>query len=166
MGTGGQTFDLTVYTDSDWAGDLELRRSTTGYLIYMDNSLISWASKRQQVVIFSSTEAELVALTEAVKEATWCQQLISEKIHKCTAINVLVDNLPCINLALKQQHSKGRTKHLDVKYKYIQQNISRQNISIEKVESADNVADLLTKPVATSIFRTLISKVISPKLDL
>ena len=75
---GGQIECVTTFTDSDFAGDLETRKSTTGFLVKVGDGLISWGSKRQSIVTLSTTEAEIIALIEGIKETTWCKQLLSE----------------------------------------------------------------------------------------
>jgi hypothetical protein len=158
----GQNFEMTLYTDSDWAGDLQLRKSTSGFLLYADSALIAWGSKRQQVVTLSSTEAEFVAMTEAIKEVLWCQQLFKESLKRAMKVTIMVDNLPCINLAIKQNNTKGRTKHIDVRFKFVQHTIQENGFNIQKIPGRDNPADLLTKPTSITVFRALISNLIQP----
>ena len=69
---------LQGYSDADWAGDVETRRSTSGYAFMMNNGCISWRSKKQRTVALSSTEAEYMALTEAVQEAFWLKAFLCE----------------------------------------------------------------------------------------
>jgi hypothetical protein len=64
------------YSDSDWGGDYIARRSTTGYLFYVDKCLVSWVSKRQTTVALSSCEAEYMALKEATKEYLWIKAIL------------------------------------------------------------------------------------------
>jgi hypothetical protein len=121
-----KNFDMTVYTDSDWAGDIDLRRSTTGFVIYVDDSFVAWRSKRQSLVSLSSTEAEFFAITDAIKQTIWCKQFMNEVLEMNIGVQIMVDNLPCISLATKKRMFKGRTKHMDVKYKYVQQILEEQ----------------------------------------
>ncbi|XP_075106784.1 secreted RxLR effector protein 161-like [Nicotiana tabacum] len=69
---------LVGYCDSDYAGDLDKRRSTTGYVLTFANAPVSWKSTLQSTVALSTTEAEYMAITEAVKEAIWLQELLRE----------------------------------------------------------------------------------------
>lgn len=76
---GGQEKLLVEeYSDSDWAGDLESRKSTFGFIFMLNGGPVSWCSKRQPTVALSSTEAEYIALTSAAKEATWIRLLLTE----------------------------------------------------------------------------------------
>ena len=66
------------YTDADWAGDIEKRKSTSGFIFLLGNGAISWGSKKQACVALSTTEAEYVALSQATREAIWLQKLMCE----------------------------------------------------------------------------------------
>lgn len=74
----GGTLNIKGYSDSDWAGDKDSRKSISGYVFILNGSPVSWCSKRQPTVAFSSTEAEYIALTLAAKEATWLRLLLTE----------------------------------------------------------------------------------------
>jgi hypothetical protein len=145
--------NLLAYVDADYANDTTDYKSITGYLVFFGKSLISWTSKKQKNVTLSTTEAEFIALTDVARELLWVQPIYQflgfPEIKKYTII--LEDNLPVINLALNQQ-TKGRTKHLNVKVKFIAELIEEQVFKIEKVSSADNIADLMTKSQGKVLF--------------
>jgi hypothetical protein len=138
------------FTDSDYGGDVQDRKSTSGYIFRFAGSGISWKSTHQRIVAFSSTEAEYIAANEAVCEALWLKQIAAElEIGKyAEAINIYCDNTSTINLA----HCNGyrpRTKHIDIRYHGIRDYISKELIEISYVNTNENTADMLTKPVTT-----------------
>jgi hypothetical protein len=145
--------NLTAFVDADFANDSVDYKSITGYMVFYEKSLISWTSKKQKTVTLSSTESEFIALTDVAKELLWIQPIYQFlgiiNINDCTII--MEDNLPVINLALNQQ-TKGRTKHLNVKVKFIAQLIEEKIFRIEKVSSAENCADQMTKAQGKTLF--------------
>jgi hypothetical protein len=150
---GKKPTSLVSYVDADYANDSVDFKSITGYLTFFGDSLISWSSKKQKTVTLSTTEAEFIALTDVAKEILWIQPIYSflgfTDIKSATII--LEDNMPVINLALNQQ-TKGRTKHLNVKVRFISELIDERIFRIEKVSSAENIADQMTKPQGKILF--------------
>ena len=109
--------------------------------------------EQQGSVTLSTTEAEFIALTEVTKEVLWIQPIFKflgyRDIEKLTVI--YEDNMPVINLALNQQ-TKGRTKHLSVKVRFIAELIEKGIFSLRKVSSAENIADTMTKALGRIMF--------------
>jgi hypothetical protein len=144
---------LLAYVDADYANDSIDYKSITSYLIFFGKTLISWTSKKQKSVTLSTTEAEFIALTDVARELLWIQPIYQflgfSNIQGATII--LEDNMPVINLALNQQ-TKGRTKHFNVKVKFIAELIEEKVFTIEKVSSAENLADQMTKAQAKILF--------------
>ena len=112
-------WDLVCYSDSDYAGDSDTRRSVSGFILYVCSVPISWRSKAQRSVTLSSSEAEWVALSEAVKEVIFVSQLLtSMKIHVQHPIIVRVDNVGAIFMA-QNVTTTSQTKHVDIRYKFV-----------------------------------------------
>ncbi|KAJ4705817.1 Retrovirus-related Pol polyprotein from transposon TNT 1-94 [Melia azedarach] len=147
---GGDTQCLvTGFSDSDYAGDVDSRRSMTGYVFTLGSSVVSWKTTLQPTVTLSTTEAEYMALTEAAKEGIWLKGLVSDLgLHHDQAI-VYCDSLSAICLAKDQVHHE-KTKHIDVRYHFLR---SEKRIKVNKVGTADNPADMFTKPVSHSKFQ-------------
>ena len=140
---------VTGYSDSDYAGDVDTRRSMTGYVFTLGGSVVSWKATLQPTVTLSTTEAEYMALTAAAKEGIWLRGLVSSLgLHHDQAI-VYCDSLSAICLAKDQVHHE-RTKHIDVRYHFLR---DESRIKVKKVGTADNPADMFTKPVPHSKFQ-------------
>jgi hypothetical protein len=140
------------FVDSDWAGDVDSRRSTSAYVFTMFGGAISWMSKRQPVVALSTTEAEYMAATHACKEAIWLRRLCSDIGVDAGKITISCDSQSAICLA-KNPTFHARTKHIDVQFHFVRDMVEDGKVNLEKVDTAKNVADALTKPVGTEKFR-------------
>ncbi|XP_056860022.1 uncharacterized protein LOC130508500 [Raphanus sativus] len=137
------------YSDWYYAGDVDSRRSMIGYVFTLGGSVVSWKATLQSTVTLSTTEAEYMALTEAVKEAIWLRGLVSDLgLHHDQAI-VFCDSLSAICLAKDQVHHE-RTKHIDVRYHFLRE---EKRIEVKKVGTADNPADMFNKAVPHSKFK-------------
>lgn len=143
---------LLGYSDSDWGGDLETRKSTSGYVFQLANGPVSWCSKRQKTVALSSCEAEYMALTETTKEAVWMRGLLQELgLKGFNSVAIRMDNQGAMALA-KNPEFHARTKHIDIRHHYIREVESRGLIHLNYVPTADMAADGLTKPLSTVKF--------------
>ena len=140
------------YCDSDYVGDLDKRRSTTGYVFTLAKAPVSWKSTLQSIVALSTTEVEYMATTEAVKEAIWLQGLLDELGFRQKHIKVHCDSQSAIHLA-KNQVYHARTKHIDVKYHFVREILEKDHIQIQKIHTTENPADMMTKVVTTIKFQ-------------
>ncbi|GJS48325.1 retrovirus-related pol polyprotein from transposon TNT 1-94 [Tanacetum coccineum] len=139
--------NVVDYCDSDYAGDLDKRRSTTGYVFTLAKAPISWKSTLQSTTALSTTKAEYMAMTEAVKEAIWLQGLLGELGIKQKFVTMHSDSQSAIHLA-KNQVYHARTKHIDVRYHFIREILEEGGVRIQKIHTSKNPADMLTKVVA------------------
>jgi hypothetical protein len=140
------------FVDSHYAGDLDKRRSLTGYVFTLFGCTISWKATLQSTVALSTTEAEYMAVTEAVKEAIWLKGLVGDLGLKHGNTVVFCDSKSAIHLTKNKMYHE-RTKHIDVKFHFICDNVSQGIIAVKKVATTDNPADMMTKPVPLSKFR-------------
>lgn len=143
-------FQLNGGSDADWSGDIEDRKSTTGYFFKLGYSggCVSWQTKKQQTVALSSCEAEYQGLAATTQEAVFLRSLLNEMGYpqsKPTTIGE--DNQSCIKLATNPVMHK-RSKHIDTKYHFIREKIDDNSIELMYVPSEDLAADLLTKALA------------------
>ena len=144
--------------DSDFTGDLDKRKSTTGFIYTMCGGAVSWKSSLQLVVALSTTEAEYIALAEAVKEAKWLRRIISELGLIQDTIPICCDSSSAIQLSRNSKYHE-RTKYVDVKLHFIREKIERGVVDVVEISTEDNPADALTKPIPTVKFRNSLSLV-------
>ncbi|GJR59551.1 retrovirus-related pol polyprotein from transposon TNT 1-94 [Tanacetum coccineum] len=146
-GTGIET---VVYADSDHAGDYVDRKSTSGICTFVGCCLTSWFSKKQTALAISTTEAEYVSAKKACQQALWMKQALIDYDD----VPIMCDNKGAIDLSKNPvQHS--RTKHIEIRHHFLRDNVQKGHISIEKVSSVDNIADILTKPLKRESFNYL-----------
>ena len=133
------------FSDADWAGDTNDRKSTSGYLFMMSGAAISWKSKKQTTVALSTAEAEYVALASTTQEATWLRQLLQDLNVEQTGPTVIhEDNQSAICIAQNPQyHSK--TKHIHIKYHFVREKVLDNTIQLKYCPTSDMLADMLTK---------------------
>ena len=142
-----QNWDMETFTDSDWAGDKDTRRSVSGFILFLLKCPICWKSRQQDVISLSSSEAEIYACSDAVKEIMFMSHVLnSMRISFKTPIVIRVDNVGAIFMAENITASK-RTKHVDVGTKYITYHVENGFIKIKFVKSEENLSDGFTKNV-------------------
>jgi len=142
---------LQGFSDADWAGDHETRRSTTGFTFIFGGAAVSWGSELQKTVALSTIEAEYMALCEASEEAVWLNKLVQSVATQGlrTAIsggpiNIKVDNSGCIAFSKNPVEHK-RTKHIDICYHFVREAITTDKVILEHCATDDMVADPMTK---------------------
>ncbi|GJV09343.1 hypothetical protein Tco_1346999 [Tanacetum coccineum] len=146
MAEPGIDLIVTGYVDSDYAGDLDGSKSTTGYVFTLSGGTISWVLKLQSVVAMSTTEAEYVAAAQDSKEAVWLKMLLEELGYKQEKITLFCDNQSALYLARNPAfHSK--TKHIRVQYHFVREKVEEGTVDMQKIHTDDNVADYLTKAI-------------------
>lgn len=151
---------LIGYSDSDFAGDIDTRRSTTGYLFVLNGGPISWASQKQPCVALSTTEAEFMAACEAAKNLLWLKQFFKEIGINQDCTTLYLDNQSAIKLINNPVYHK-KTKHIDVKYNFIREKVEQKLINIKFVKSSDQLADVFTKALPAVKFINIRDQILS-----
>jgi transposase InsO family protein len=149
---GNSSVVLEGYVDADFAGDLDSRFSTSGYVFYVCGGAVSWASKKQNSVATSTVEAEFMASSLAIKEANWLRSFLEEIGEPPWSVKIYVDNQGCINHLRNPVNSKF-TKHIAVAFHFAREAIKLCQVDVQYVESAKNRADVMTKPLVGPVFR-------------
>jgi len=136
---------LLGYSDSDFVGDIEDRKSTTGVIYFLGSSLVTWASQKQKIVPLSSCKAEYVAAAAAACQGVWLSHLIADLLgRKETPVKLLMDNMSAIALSRNPVHH-DRSKHIDTKYHFIHECIEDGRVEVDHVGTAGQLADIFTK---------------------
>jgi hypothetical protein len=146
--------DIIGYCDADFAGDLDTRRSTTGYIFRMFGGAISWSSRLQVTVAASTTEAEYMAASAACKEALWLRSMYKELGMNSVKVDTMLvygDNQAALKI-LKNAIVSQRSKHIDVMYHFTRQHIERGVIEFQYIRTDSMVADCLTKALTLPKF--------------
>lgn len=148
-------FKLVGYSDSDWGGDSDDRKSTTGYVFYLGDTAFTWSSKKQSVVALSTCEAEYVTATSSVCHAIWLRNLLKTLgVSQEEPIEIHVDNKSALALA-KNPVFHDRSKHIDTRYHFIREIIAKKEVQLKYVTSQEQIANILTKPLKHDVFRKL-----------
>ena len=133
------------YSDADWAGDLDDRKSTSGYMFQVSGAAVSWRSKKQTCVALSTAEAEYMALVSAAQEAIWMRQLATDLGSNPTGATVIFeDNQSAIRMA-KNPQFHGRAKHIGIKFHFIREQVNTGTVELNYCPTEEMVADMLTK---------------------
>lgn len=148
VGDCGRTV-LEGWCDADYAGDLDTRRSTSGYVFKLFGSAISWSSIRQPTVALSTCEAEYMTLTEATKEAIYLRRLLTELgvMNNAATVTIRCDNQGAIAFSHNPHHHR-RTKHIDIRHHFIRDAIIDGSVTVEYVETREQTAGIFTKGLA------------------
>jgi len=149
---------LQAFCDSNWAGNLDDRRSTTGIGILLGSSLISWTAKKQSVVARSSTEAEYHAMALATTDLFWLRMLFKDLgIPLFSTPRLWCNNIGALALASNPIYH-ARTKHIEVDYYFIREKVLNGDISIKYISTHDQLADVFTKGLSSARFSFLRDK--------
>ncbi|GJW06529.1 ribonuclease H-like domain-containing protein [Tanacetum coccineum] len=140
---------LKAYSDADWAKCVVTRKSVTGYCIFINDNLISWKSKKQNTISKSSSEAEYKALASVTSEVIWVLKVLKDlRYDNLLPVSLFCDSKPAIKIAANPVFHE-RTKHFEIDLHFVREKILKGVIKTVKVESADQIADILTKGLDT-----------------
>jgi len=149
---------VQVFTDADWAGNQQDRKSTGGFLTYLGCNLITWQAKKQRTVARSSTEAEYKSLADGAADVVWLRNLLCELGYTKLPPPILwCDNLGATYMAANPVFH-ARTKHVEVDFHFVRDLVKKGDLSVQYVCTTDQLADVLTKSLSTKRFNFLRSK--------
>ncbi|XP_070042942.1 secreted RxLR effector protein 161-like [Nicotiana tomentosiformis] len=140
----GDNFDLVRYAGADYAGYLVDRKSTSGMAHFLGSCLISWGTRKQNSVAFSTTEAKYVAAASCCAQLKWIKQQLEDFEVFSDCVQLLCDNTSALNMAKNPVQHK-RTKHIDVRHHFLRDNVEKWLICMKFYSTEDQIADIFTK---------------------
>ena len=135
---------LEGFVDADMAGDIDTRKSTSGYLMIFSGGAISWQSKLQKCVALSTTGAEYIAVTEGCKEFLWLKKFLKELGLEQEKYVLYCDNQSAIHMS-KNPSFHSRSKHIDIRHHWIRDVLEEKSLQLEKIHTDKNGSDMMTK---------------------
>ena len=154
----GTDLTLHAYTNEDWVGSVDDRKSTSGGAFFMGPRLVSWFSKKQSSIALCTVEAEYVAAASYCTQLLWMMQTMHDMQIMCTPpMSIFCDNTSEISIS-KNPVMHSKTKHIPIRYHFLREEVLEQKVKLEYVPSEEQVADILTKPLPRETFEYLRQK--------
>jgi len=148
---------LECYSDADHGGDQASGRSTTGVICVYSGGAVSWISQRQASVAISTTEAEVVAASEAAREVLWLKRLLSDIVELHGIPEIQIDNEAAIQLAQNPEHHRC-TKHIQTRHFFVKEKVQEGEIKVRDISTELQVPDALTKALHGPRLKSLMDK--------
>ena len=148
-----QAEPLRSYSDADFAGDLT-KRSTSGTVTFLNCGPVMWSSRLQKLTALSSTESEIYAATEAIKDAAYLRNHLFELgVRPEVAVPIHEDNHACITMGLNHLKTYSKARHYVTRLQYIQERIHDGTVKMIPTPTEEQIADCLTKPLGVAKFQ-------------
>ena len=147
----GCPFELVSYSDADFGGSRTDRKSTSGTCHFLGQSLVSWFSKKQNCVSLSTCEAEYISAALACTQVIYMQQTLQDFGITLNNSTIYCDNTSAINLS-KNPINHSRTKHIDIRHHFLRDSVEKGIVSLEFVNTENQLADIFTKPLSETSF--------------
>ena len=143
----GNHLTLISYSDADWAGCVDDRKITSGTAFFLGGCLVSWSSKKQYSVSLSTAEAKYITAAACCTQILWMKQTLQDIHVKCNEpIPILCDNTSAISIS-KNPVMHSKTMHIPIKFHFLQEQVTKNNIKLEYIGTKEHIADMFTKPL-------------------
>jgi hypothetical protein len=153
-----QNFQLTTYSDADWANCVDERKSTSGGAFFLGDSLVAWISKKQGSISLSTTKEEYIVVVTFCTQILWMiQTLVYLKVNYIVLTTIHCDNTSAISVS-KNLVLHSKTKHIPIKYHFLREQVTNRVIQLNYIPSTEQIDDIFTKPLATTPFGYLCQK--------
>jgi len=145
---------LAGYSDADWAGNADERKSTSGGCFNVGTNLVAWMSRKQSYISLSTAEAEYIVFGSYCTQMIWMKKLLCDYGFTQDTMVIHCDNTSAINISKNLvQHS--HTKHIDNRHHFIRDLVESRVVSLSFMPTDNQLADILTKPLNGSRFESL-----------
>ena len=153
--------EILCYVDASFANTKE-RKSIYGYIIFINQTPVHFKCKKQPMITLSTTEAEFLGISFAIQEVKWIMNLLEELKINFVTPKILSDNKAAVYI-INNETNVGRTKHMDIKYKFIKEMVLEGRIEVEHIEGEKNIADIFTKALPKPRFKLLRDEILYDK---
>jgi hypothetical protein len=154
----GKDISLISYTDADWAGCIDDRRSTSGAEFYLGECLVSWLRKKQSSISLSTAQVDYIVATPCCTQILWMKQTMTDiQVEYDETIPIYCDNTSSISIS-KNLLMHSKTKHIPIKYHFLREPFAENNIRVEYVGTKEQVADIFTKLLPQEVFEYLFQR--------
>ena len=145
-------FTLKEFTEADWAGNIDDRKSTSGATFYLGDCLVSWLSKNTYLISLSTIKADYIVATSCCTQVIWMKQTLEDLLVKYEdPIVIHCDNTSAINIS-KNLVMHSKTKHIPIKYHFLREQVSQKVVKLEYIDMKEQIADIFTKSLPGESF--------------